>query len=136
VRIVGHALVEICSPTPKELTMFENPDDKKKFEKAMRAFQSRMVQKQDQELAALRQYWEQWDVKTKTEFKDWINKIADLKRDMPRVFPHLTIKVEFIEQVGDDDFERIKPSIEGMRRAVDCWERGDDYDPNTLGELL
>lgn len=70
------------------MTEPEKPDDERdRIQKSLRRMDSQLKHSQDQQLAKLRSYWDQWDANDRRAFKDWICKIADLKQSVPHVLP-------------------------------------------------
>lgn len=97
---------------------------------------SQYSQDADQQLAILRHYWQQWNPESKKRFIEWLDRVDALKRATPNLCPSVVLRVEFIEPVSEDEYGTFSPPIEAMRRAIDCWERGVDYDgPNSWEEL-
>jgi len=84
-------------------------------------------QNTDQQLAILRHYWGQWNAEDKATFIEWLDRVDVLKRSTPSLCPHVMLRVEFVEPVPEDEHETFSPPIEAMRRAIECWERGEDH---------
>jgi hypothetical protein len=112
------------------------------FKRAMRAVDSRMTHRADENLARIRIYWERWNEKEQSWFKEWLGKLADLDSTIPKLvrclFPDLCVllHLEFIEPISEDDVCSFSPSILAIRKAVEHWERGEPYTPTKLDELL
>jgi len=102
------------------------------FSEHLRRYDCRRKQEVDQDLVVLKEYWEQWDPECRLQFKKWIQKLDELTDSMPAVFPHLTLKTEFTEPIGESDCQRLSLPTKTMRLAVEHWERGELYGPSTM----
>jgi chitinase len=91
--------------------------------------------KRDVELVDLRGWWHSWSKRDKDAFKTWIDKLVAVKDEMPSLTPNIHLRLEFCEQVGDDEFHSFTPPIGTIKLAIESWERGEPYTPNSLGEL-
>lgn len=109
--------------------------DRESFRKALRNIDSRLKFKVDSELADLRSWWERWSPEEKVTFKAWVTELADVKKRMPHMPPYLSVRLEFSEQIGEDEHHSFSPPIESVRQAIECWERGEPYVPTKLGEI-
>jgi hypothetical protein len=109
--------------------------DEDNIDRHLRKLDSQLKKRTDEALADLRNYWGKWDGQTKQAFKEWMEKAVALKKAMPDVIPYMSLRVEFSEQVADDEYHTFAPSLEAIRRAVESWERGEPYTPTSLGEL-
>lgn len=105
------------------------------IERSLRRLDSRMKHRIDNELADVRGWWENWTDAERAAFKAWIGRLIELQDGMPHLFPYLEVRLEFAEQIADDDFHTITPPVKAVKRAIECWERGELFTPTTLGEM-
>ncbi len=112
-----------------------NDDEKRAWQKAMRKIDSRMKFRVDEALTDFRNWWDQWSAEDRSAFKLWVNKLTALQGAMPSVAPNLHLRLEFSEQVGEDEYNVFTPPIPALKLAIECWERGEPYTPKSLGEL-
>ena len=110
-------------------------NENRAFKKVLREVDSRLKFRIDTALTDLRNYWDHWNEEDQQAFKAWVTKLADLGNIMPNVIPYIFLRLEFSEQVGEDEVHTFSPPIQAIKKAIDCWERGEPYTPNSLGEL-
>lgn len=111
-------------------------DKKKQIERALRRADSQMKFHVDEGIADFRRCWESWSKKRRRQFKTWIDQVAALKEATPPSMPFAALHLEFFEPVGDDDYHTFSPPIQGVKAAIECWERGDHYTPVGVEEMF
>jgi hypothetical protein len=115
----------------------EKKDESKigNIEKIMLGVDSQLKFKVDAALTDLRNYWDHWNEEDRQAFKAWVTKLADIGKDMPEVIPYIFLRLEFCEQVGEEEYHTFAPPIQTIKKALDCWVRGEPFTPNSLDDL-
>jgi hypothetical protein len=105
------------------------------MDKALRKIDSRLKHSADERLANLRVCWEHWTEEQRQAFKKWIVGLAEVNAATPAFFPRVKVSLT-ISAYQPEIEESFEPPIEGVRRAIECWERGEHYAPTTIGEMI
>jgi len=69
------------------------------------------------------------------DFKAWLVKYAELKNNMPDIYPGLNLRLEFSVAVGEDEERSVSPPVNAIIKAMEFWKRGEHYAPNNYDEL-
>ncbi|HEY2826296.1 MAG TPA: hypothetical protein VGJ04_01745 [Pirellulales bacterium] len=113
-----------------------NEKERNKFQRIMRKFDSKAKAKVDLALIELREMYEHLSSEERHEIRAWLDQVADANEMMPRVGINMSMKIEFSEQIGEDEYRTVQIPILAFKRAFESWDRGEFYTPTTFGELV
>lgn len=102
---------------------------------AHRSYDSRIKFQMDEALADLRYWWDLWSEVEQQEFARWVTELDELKQRMPNVAPLVRLKLEFSEYVASDHYRSFSPPIHAIKAAIQAWQKGELYVPNSPAEL-
>ena len=107
--------------------------DENDFSKAMRTVDSRMKQRTDIDVVELRKMYSRLSRDEKEQLREWINEAVALKRKIPSISLDVAFKVDVSEAVGEATAQLSPLAIQN---AIASWDRGDDYAPTSIEELI
>lgn len=91
----------------------------------------------DEQLADLRDWWEQWSAEERNAFKTWVDRIVEIQETQPQLDPYVSLRLEFSEPIGDEgEFHSFSPPIGTVKKAMEHWERGEPFAPNSMGDMV
>jgi hypothetical protein len=108
---------------------------KKAFQKAMRAVESKLTSRIDASLVDLRELYESLDKKDRRTLRDWMELVFDAHDATPVMGP-LMLRLKLNIQNHASDADSIQIPIPAVKMALECWDRGENYTPTKLHELV
>ena len=90
----------------------------------------------DQLASDFRRFWEDSTPDERTALKGWFKQLSMLDSSKPRFAARVCLNVEFEEQVGENEFRKVRLPVEAIVKAIEAFEAGDAYCPKTIKELF
>jgi hypothetical protein len=109
---------------------------RKRFEKMMRGVDSRLKAKVESELIDLRRLYDVMRTEDKEVLTAWIEQVVPVERSPAVGNLQGTLRIELKYRIGPDEYLSVVglPAL-AIRKAIEHWDRGELYTPETLGEL-
>jgi hypothetical protein len=99
--------------------------------KALRKVDSQLKAKVDLALIEIRKIYESLDVDDRARLKTWVDELLAVCGRKPTIGPLVSVRL----QISQNDEVGSIP-IRAFRNAFDIWDRGEDYAPSRLDELV
>lgn len=103
------------------------------FKKAAARLWARVTQPYDQNLSMVRDEYLRLDTAKRTEFRKWVEKLAEI--EAPRGGVDAKAKIH-ISVPGADDYEILILNVRPLLRALTAWDNGEDFSPTKLGDVF
>jgi hypothetical protein len=84
----------------------------------------------DRDLEILRSMYASKSDSEKQALKEWLSQAATLAVKRNEIRPSAVLKVEFVEPDGSGDDFAVVISVLAAKRAIECWDRGEQYTPS------
>jgi hypothetical protein len=77
--------------------------------------------------------YDKMPLKERAKLKAWLSELQSLSESAPKSKVHDAVRVEFASCSDEDSEQYSAMSVRAACDAIDCWDRGEQFTPTSMG---